>query len=84
MHGFCTIPDMFLTNPTKEELRTLDLATLTEMLNVQTLVYTRLINEEGLTGRAQAQKELVISIQEAIESGREKEKRHTSASGQNR
>jgi hypothetical protein len=66
---------MFLTNPTKDELNLLDLATLTEMLNTQTVVYTRLLNQEGLTARALAQKDLVINIQEAIEAGREKEKK---------
>ena len=63
---------MFLTNPTSDELRSLDRDTLTQMLNIQTMAYTELLNEEGLSARAQAQKELVIRIQEAIESGKQK------------
>ncbi|MBC7947141.1 MAG: hypothetical protein H7Y42_04625 [Chitinophagaceae bacterium] len=57
---------MFLTNPTIDELKALDLNTLIEMLVQQSRTYTRLHAIEGLSERFSACQETIMSIQAAI------------------
>ena len=61
---------MFLTNPTVDELQLLDVPVLMEMLSKQTTDYIQLFDEEGFTSRTLAARELLHSIQDAIESKR--------------
>ncbi len=58
---------MFLTNPTQEELVTLDIVTLADMMAKQTVIYDQLYAEEPLSSRTAAQKEFIRNIQKAID-----------------
>ena len=57
---------MFLTNPTSEELRSLDFASLKEMHNRQTVVYMEMLKDEGLTARTAAQEEFLRMLQNEL------------------
>jgi hypothetical protein len=65
---------MFLTTPTFKELQELDLPVLLDMLVIETSNYTRLLAIEGFTGRVEAAKENIMSIQLAIEAKRRTER----------
>lgn len=58
---------MFLTPPTVEELLQSDLQDLVDMLAIQTTEYTRLFKQEGFSKRTLDQKEIVKTIQLAID-----------------
>ena len=58
---------MFLTTPTIEELQTLELSTLIEMLVEETVAYIKLIERDGFSHKSNACKEAIINLQVAIE-----------------
>ena len=66
LHGSCGPKVMFLPTPTVEELQTLDLSTLIDMLVEETVAYTKLIEREGYSYISNAYKELIINLQEVI------------------
>lgn len=68
LHGFCGIDDMFLTAPTVDELKQVDLPDLVDMLSKQTIEHRMLIKSEGASFKTIAIKKLIYNIQEAIES----------------
>ena len=58
---------MFLSNPTKEELTTLDIITLADMMVQQRRIYEQLFAEEPMSSRTSAQREFIWNIQQAID-----------------
>lgn len=58
---------MFLTNPTSEELLTLDISTLADMMVNQSMIYDQLYAEEPMSSRTATQKEFIRNIQKAID-----------------
>ena len=66
MHDFCGIDPMFLTNPTVEELKQLDLPDLLDMLSRQATEYSQLIKREGASTKSVVVKEMILNIQTAI------------------
>ena len=58
---------MFLSTPTIEELQTLELPTLIEMLVEETVAYIKLIERDGFSHKSNACKEAIINLQAAIE-----------------
>lgn len=58
---------MFLTNPTIDELQTLDITTLKDMLAYQTSLHIQFLTEEGLTSTTKSCLECMNNIQAAIE-----------------
>jgi 5-methylcytosine-specific restriction endonuclease McrBC regulatory subunit McrC len=71
---------MFLKTPTIEELQTLDMPVLMDMLAYQTNLHVQLLRSEGLTHTAKACRESIINIQTAIEMKRNLAK-NTTGSG---
>ena len=67
LHVICVVYRMFLTNPTPEELLTLDITSLADMMAKQTVIYDQLYAEEPLSSRTAAQKEFIRDIQKAID-----------------
>lgn len=67
LHAICVVYRMFLTNPTPEELLTLDITSLADMMAKQTVIYDQLYAEEPLSSRTAAQKEFIRDIQKAID-----------------
>ena len=67
VHGFCGIALMFLTAPTIEELKELDLPDLVDMLSKQASEYSQLIRREGASIKSVAIKEMILNIQAAID-----------------
>ena len=57
---------MYLPTPTVEELQTLELSTLIDMLSEETVAYTKLIEREGYSYLSNANKELIINLREVI------------------
>jgi hypothetical protein len=68
---------MFLTNPTLEELKALDISMLLDMLSYQTTLYVQLVKEEGLSNTAGTCKECIINIQTVIAMKKNLEKNTT-------
>ena len=66
MHDFCGIASMFLTAPTIEELKQIDLPDLVDMLSKQALEYSRLMKLEGVSSKSIAIREMIVNIQGAI------------------
>ena len=62
---------MFLTNPTIDELKLLDLSVLMKMLTQQTEDYKQFLNEEGFITRTMSVRVFLHKIQEAIEAGKQ-------------
>ena len=58
---------MFLTNPTPEELLTLDITSLADMMAKQTVIYDQLYAEEPMSSRTATQKDFIRNIQKAID-----------------
>ena len=58
---------MLLTAPTIEELQSLELASLIDMLAQQTGFYTKYIKEAGFTRESETCRRLIADIQKAIE-----------------
>ena len=67
MHDFCGLVVMFLTTPTVEELKQLDLPDLVDMLSKQATEYSQLIRREGASSKSVAIKEMILNIQTAID-----------------
>lgn len=61
--------DVFLTIPTINELRALELPVLIDMLVKQTAIYTKMLRQ-GFAGPTDALKDLIVNIQAAIEAKR--------------
>ena len=57
---------MFLTTPTVEELKQLDLPDLVDMLSKQATEYSQLIKREGASTKTVVVRELILNIQAAI------------------
>ncbi len=70
VHDFCCIDPMFLTTPTVEELKQLDLPDLVDMLSRQATEYSQLIKREGASSKSVALKEMILNIQTAIDAKR--------------
>ena len=68
---------MFLTTSTIEELQTLDLSTLLDMLVEETLTYSKLIEEGGFSDKSNACKEVIINLQAVIRAKHDLEKKAT-------
>jgi len=66
-HGFCGNAFMFLSPPTVEELKQSDLPDLVDMLWKQTTEYSRLMKMEGVGSKSMAVKQMIITIQTAID-----------------
>jgi hypothetical protein len=58
---------MLLTTPTIEELQSLELSILVDMLAQQTGFYTKFIKEAGFTHESESYRQLIVDIQKAIE-----------------
>ena len=58
---------MFLTTPTVEELKELDLPDLVDMLSRQATEYSQLIKREGASSKTFVVKEMILNIQAAID-----------------
>lgn len=58
---------MLLTTPTIEELQSLELSSLVDMLARQTSFYTKFIKEAGFTHESETYRQLIVDIQKAIE-----------------
>ena len=67
LHTICVFLTMFLTNPTSEELLTLDISTLADMMVNQSMIYDQLYAEEPMSSRTATQKEFIRNIQKAID-----------------
>ena len=67
MHDFCDNDPMFLTAPTVEELKQLDLPDLVDMLSKQATEYSQLIKREGASFKSVAVKDMILNIQQAID-----------------
>ena len=67
VHDFCGIACMFLTTPTVEELKEMDLTDLVDMLSKQASEYSQLIRREGASTKTVAVKEMILNIQKAID-----------------
>ena len=69
---------MFLTIPTIQELQTLELSALIDMLVTETVTYSQLIERDGVSTQSIACKEVIINLQAAIEA---RQKLENKASG---
>lgn len=58
---------MFLNTPTIEELQSLELSQLIDMLTTQTLDYVKQFKEEGFSFQAYTLRENILNIQAAIQ-----------------
>ena len=58
---------MFLNSPTIEELQSLELSQLIDMLTTQTLDYVKQFKEEGFSFQAYTLRENILNIQAAIQ-----------------
>ncbi len=58
---------MFLTTPTVEELKQLDLPDLVDMLSRQATEYSQLIKREGASTKTVVVREMILNIQTAID-----------------
>ena len=67
LHAICVCFVMFLTNPTPEELLTLDINSLADMMAKQTVIYDQLYAEEPMSSRTATQKDFIRNIQKAID-----------------
>lgn len=67
VHDSCCIDPMFLTTPTVEELKQLDLPDLVDMLSRQATEYSQLIKREGASSKSVALKEMILNIQAVID-----------------
>lgn len=65
---------MFLTSPTIEELQSLELSTLIDMLVEETVAYIKLIEIDGFSDKSNARKEAIINLQVVIEAKQNLEK----------
>jgi hypothetical protein len=68
---------MFLTTPTIEELQSLELATLMDMLAYQTNLHTQLLKQEGISNTTSMCKQCIKNIQAVIEMKRQMKKNST-------
>jgi hypothetical protein len=68
---------MFLSTPTIEELHSLELATLMDMLAYQTNLHTQLLKQEGISNTTSMCKQCIKNIQAAIEMKRQMNKNST-------
>jgi len=68
---------VFLTTPTIEELKILDMPSLIDMLAYQTNLHIQLLKSEGLSNTTKTCRECINNIQAAIEMKRELEKNST-------
>ena len=66
---------MFLSTPTIEELQSLELPTLIDMLVEETVTYIKVIERDGFTNISNACKETIIKLQAAIEARQNFEKK---------
>jgi len=57
---------VFLTNPTIDELLTLDMSLLMDMLVYQTRLYVQLMKQDGVSSTTKACRELIDNLQSAI------------------
>ncbi|HEX7905725.1 MAG TPA: hypothetical protein VF487_17755 [Chitinophagaceae bacterium] len=67
LHEICGVVTMFLQPASIEELQTLELPALVDMLVTHTGIYTKLLAEEGFSDQLPGCKEVIISIQAAID-----------------
>ena len=67
VHDFCGIAFMFLTTPTVDELKEMDLPDLVDMLAKQATEYSQLIKREGASAKTVVVKEMILNIQKAID-----------------
>jgi len=67
---------MFLTSPTVEELKEIDLPDLVDMLAKQVTEYSQLMKREGASPKSIAIRDLILNLQTAIDA---KKKSNSSA-----
>ena len=65
---------MFLSTPSIEELQSLELSALIDMLVEETVAYIKLIERDGFSHKSNACMEVIINLQVAIETRQNLEK----------
>ena len=68
---------MFLSIPTIEELQSLELSTLIDMLVEETVAYTKIIERDGFSHKSKACMEAIVNLQIAIEARQNLENKAT-------
>ena len=71
---FVALLCMFLSLPTVEELKQIDLPDLVDMLSKHATEYSRLMKMEGVSPKSISTKEMIINIQTAINAKRTSKK----------